>query len=75
MKSAEKVNQSAVIGMRLYDHQLIYCSRKASLLKSNEYYKVSNFSMNNYSNEHCVDTLRSIKLSKYSNHTCVFNVC
>ena len=74
-KSAEKLNQSGVTGMRLYDHQLIYCSRKVSLLRSNEYYKVSNFSKNNYSNELFVDTLRSIKLSNHSNHTCVLNVC
>ena len=35
--SPEKVIQSGVIEMGLPDHELIYCSRKASLLNLNEH--------------------------------------
>ena len=33
----EKIIQSGVIEMGLSDHELIYCSRKTSLLKLNEH--------------------------------------
>ena len=54
--------------MGLSDHELICCSRKASLLKLNEYYKISFRSMKNYSDETFVDKLRSIIFPDYSNH-------
>ena len=43
--------------MRLSDHEIIYCSRKTSLLKLNKHYKISFRSMKNYSDETFVDKL------------------
>ena len=62
----------------LSDHELIYCSRKTSLLKPllklNEHYEISFRSMKNYSYETFVDKLRSVKFPDYSNHICVNHV-
>ena len=69
--STEKFIKSGVIKMGLSDHELVYCSRKSSFLKLNEYYEISFRSMKNYSDEIFVDKLRSIKFPDYSNHTCV----
>ena len=69
--SSEKVIQSGVIEMGLPDHELVYCSRKTSLWKLNEHYKISFRSMKNYSDEIFMDKLRSIKFPDYPNHTCV----
>ena len=52
----------------LSDHELICCSRKASLLKINEYYEISFRPMKNYSDETFVDKLRSTIFPDYSNH-------
>ena len=54
--------------MGLSDHELVYSSRKISLLKRNEHYKISYTSMKNLSDEIFVDKLRSIKFPDYSNH-------
>ena len=43
--------QSGVIEMGLFDHELIYCTRKTSLLKLNEHFEISIRSMKNYSHE------------------------
>ena len=66
--SPEKVIQSGVVEMGLSHHELVYCSRKTSLLKLNEHYEISIRSMKNYSDEIFVDKLRSIKFPNYSNH-------
>ena len=63
--SPEKVIQSGVIKVGLSDHELVYTSRKTSLLKLNEHYEVSFRSMKNYSDEIFVDKLRSIKFFDY----------
>ena len=47
--------------MELSDHELIYYSRKTSLLKLNEDYEISFWPTNGW----------STKFSDYSNHTCV----
>ena len=49
--STEKVIQSGVIEMGLSDHWLIYCTRKASLVKLNEYCEICIRSVNNHSNK------------------------
>ena len=72
--SAEKVIRSGVIEMGLSDHGLIYCTRKASLLKLNEHCEISIRSMKTYSGEILVEQLRAIKFPDYSNHTCVNDV-
>ena len=68
------VIQSGVIEMGLPDHELIYCSRKMSLLKLNEHYEISINSMKNYSDDILVEKLRQIKFPDYSNHNCVNDV-
>ena len=65
MNSPEKVIQSGVIEMGLSDHEFVYCLRKTSLLKLNEHYEISFWSMKNYSDEIFVDKLRSIKFPHY----------
>ena len=69
--SPEKVIQRRVIEMGLSDHELVYCSRKTSLLKLNEHHQILFRSMKSYSDEIFVDKLRSIKFPDYSNHTCM----
>ena len=72
--SPEKIIQSGVIEMGLPDHELMYCSRKRSLLKLNEHYEISFRSMKNFPDETFVDKLRSIRFPDYSNHTSVNHV-
>ena len=45
--SPGKVIQSGVAEIGLSDHELIYCSRKTSLWKLNEHYKISIRSVKN----------------------------
>ena len=45
--SPEKVIQSGVIEIGLYDHELIYFTRKTSLFKINEHYEISIKTMKN----------------------------
>ena len=45
--SPGKVIQGGVAEIELSDHELIYCSRKTSLLKLNEHYKILLRSMKN----------------------------
>ena len=49
--SQEKVIWCGVIEMGLSDYELIYFTRKTSLLKSNEHSEISIRSMKNYSDE------------------------
>ena len=58
--SPEKLIQSGVIQMTLSDHELIYCTRKTSLLKLNENYEIS---------------IRAIKFPDNSNYSWVKDVC
>ena len=61
MNSPDKVIQSGAIEMELSGQEFIYCSRKMSLMKLNEHYKISFRSMKNYLDEIFIDKLRSIK--------------
>ena len=65
MNSPEKVTQSVVIEMELFDDQLIYWSRKMLFLKLNENYETSLKSVTNYSDQIFVEQLRSIKCFDY----------
>ena len=49
--------------MGLTDHELIYCSRRASLLKLNEYYEISFRSVKHYLDELF---FRQFKINKIS---------
>ena len=48
------------------DYELIYCSSKTTFSKLNEQYEISLRSVKNYSDEICLEQLRSIKSSDYS---------
>ena len=63
--SPEKLIQSWVIEMGLFDHELIHCTKNASLLKLNEHYKISTRSMKNYSDEIFVEQQRATKFPDY----------
>ena len=63
--------QSGVIEMELFDHGLIYFTRKTSLLKLNEHCEISIKSTKNYADKIFVEQLRAIKFLDYSNYTCV----
>ena len=63
--SPEMLIQSGVIEMGSSVHDLIYCSRKASILKLNEHYGISIRSMKKYSDKMFVEKLRSIKFSDH----------
>ena len=65
MDSPEKMTQNGVNEMGLFDHELIYCSRKLSCLKLNECDQVSLRLMRNYSDEIFVEQVRSRKCPGY----------
>ena len=56
--------------MELPDHGLIYCTRKASLLKLYELCEIFIRSMKIYSDKIFVEQLKEVKSSDYSNYTC-----
>ena len=57
---------NGVTEMELSDYELIYCSSKITFSKLNEQYEISLRSVKNYSDEICLEQLRSIKSSDYS---------
>ena len=61
MNCPDKVIQSGAIEMELSGQEFIYCSRKMSLMKPNEHYKISFRSVKNYLDEIFIDKLSSIK--------------
>ena len=64
----EKVTQSGVINTSLFDHQLIFCTRKIKRVKTNNHKQISirslkNYSMENFKQEvkkNCVPKLRKV---------------
>ena len=69
--SADKVSQSGVIDLGLSDHDLIYCTRKASLPKSHKHNEIFVRSLKRYSAEKFLEILREIVFSNYLTYTCV----
>ena len=61
INSPEKVIQSGVTETGLFDHELIHCRGKTSLLKLDEPCETSMRSIKNYSHEIFVKQLRPIK--------------
>lgn len=52
---------NGVTEMELSDYELIYCLSKTTFSKLNEQYEISLMSVKNYSDEICLEQLRSIK--------------
>ena len=69
--SMEQLIQKGVAEMGFSHYVFIYCSKKASPLKLNEYFRISVSSMKIYSYKIFEQKLRSIKFHDYSNHTFV----
>ena len=68
--SPDKVSQSGVIDLGLSGHDLIYCTRKTSLLKSHKHNKIFVRSMKWYSVENFLGN-RKIVFPNYLSYTCV----
>ena len=68
------IQRTGITEMGLSDHELIHCSRKKSLLKLNEHYKISLSSMKNYSDQIFMEKLRSQKFPDYLNCICFNDV-
>ena len=70
MNSPDKVSQSGIIGLGLSDHDLIFCTRKTSLPKSQKYNEIFVRSKKRYSAEKVLNILRKIVFPNYLTYTC-----
>ena len=73
--SPDKVSQSGVIDLGISTHDLIYCTRKASLPKSHKHNEVFVRSLKRYSAEKFLEILREIVVPNYLTYTCVNDAC
>ena len=71
--SPGKVSQSGVIDLGLFDDDLIYCTRKTSLPKSNKHNEIIVHSMKRYSANKFLEILWEIVFPNYLTYTCVNN--
>ena len=69
--SPHKIIQSGVIEMSLSDHELIYCTRKITKLKSNKHNELNTRTMKNYTAENFIELLNKIDFSNYQTFSCV----
>ena len=67
MNSPVNVSQSGVIDLGLSDHDLIYCTRKTSLVKSHKHNDIFEKKMKRYSAKKFLE----IVFSNYLTYTCV----
>ena len=63
--SPYKIIQSGVIEMSLSDHELIYCMRKTTKLKSSKHNELNIRPMKNYTAENFIELLNEIDFSNY----------
>ena len=68
--SPDKVSQAGIIGLGLSDHDLIFCTRKTSLPKSQKYNEIFVRSKKRYSAEKVLNILRKIVFPNYLTYTC-----
>ena len=61
----DRVSQSGVIDVGISDHQLIYCTRKTTRIKSYCHKQITFCSLENYSPEIHVEALRKLRFPKY----------
>ena len=69
--SPDKVSQSGVIDLGLFDHDLIYCTKKTSLPKFHKHNEIFVRSLKIYSAENFFEILREIVFPNYLTYTCV----
>ena len=69
--SPHKIIQSGVIKMSLSGHELIYCMRKTTKLKSNKHNELNIRTMKNYTAEDFIELLNKIDFSNYQTFSCV----
>ena len=69
--SSDKVSQSGVIDLGLSNHDLIYCTRKTSMLISHKHNEIFVRSLKRYSAEKFLEILREIVFPNYLTYTCV----
>ena len=69
--SPHKIIKSGVDEANLSDHELIYCTRKTTKLKSNKHNELSIRSMKNYTAEGFVELLKKIGFPNYETYACV----
>ena len=58
--SPHKIIKSGVVEVNLSDHELIYCMRKTTKLKSNKHNELNIHSMKNYTAEGFVELLKKM---------------
>ena len=69
--SPHKTIKSGVVKVNLSDHELIYCTRKTTKLKSNKHNELNIHSMKNYTAEGFVELLKKIDFPNYETYACV----
>ena len=69
--SPHKIIKSGVVEVYLSDHELIYCTRKTTKLKSNKHNELNIRSMKNYTAEGFVELLKKIDFPNYETYACV----
>ena len=71
--SPQEVSQCDVIELGISDHDLVYCTRKTSLLKLNKHNEISIRSLKNYTKEKFLELIRKIDFPDYTTYTCLNN--
>ena len=69
--SPHKIIQSGVIKMSLSDHELIYCMRKTTKLKSNKHNELNIRTLKNYTAKNFIELLNKTDFSNYQTFSCV----
>ena len=69
--SPHKIIQSGVIEMSLSDHELIYCMRKTTKLKSNKHNELNIRTLKNYTAKNFIELLNKTDFSNYQTFSCV----
>ena len=69
--SPHKIIKSGVIEVNLSDHELIYCTRITTKLKSNKHNELNISSIKNYTAEGFAELLKKIDFPNYETYACV----
>ena len=69
--SPHKVIKSGVVEVNVSDHELLYCTRKTTKVKSNKHNELNIRSMKNYTAEGFVELLKKIDFRNYETYVCV----
>ena len=69
--SPHKIIKCGVVEVNLSDHELIYCTRKTTKLKSNKRNELNICSMKNYTAEGFVELLKKTDFPNYETYACI----